>query len=41
MADILYFPHPKGRVPGHRFELWLRAPELQEPVFVKFRVPVR
>jgi hypothetical protein len=40
-ADILYFPHPKGPVPGHRFEIWLGAPELRESVFVKFRVPVR
>jgi hypothetical protein len=37
-ADMLYFPHPKGAVAGRQFELWMTAPELPDPVFVKFRV---
>lgn len=37
-VDMLYFPHPKGDIMGKRFELWLSAPELPEPVFVKFRI---
>jgi hypothetical protein len=36
--DILYFPHPKGTLVGNKFELWMTSPDLQEPVFVKFRV---
>ncbi len=38
MADVIYFPHPEGRFVGERFELWLDAEELEEPVFVKFAV---
>ncbi len=41
MADILYFPHPKGPVQNHKFELWVTAPELPDPLFVRFRIPVR
>ncbi len=37
-ADLLYFPHPKGTLVGRDFELWMSAPQLKEPVFVKFRV---
>ncbi len=36
--DILYFPHPKGTLVGSKYELWMTSPDLQEPVFVKFRV---
>jgi len=37
-ADFLYFPHPKTGVVGHRFELWMDAEELEDPVFVKFKI---
>lgn len=36
--DILYFPHPEGKLKGRKYELWLAAPELKEPVFVRFAV---
>lgn len=36
--DILYFPRPAGEVRGKRFELQITAPELQDPIFVKFAV---
>jgi len=36
--DILYFPRPAGEVRGKRFELQITAPELPDPVFVKFAV---
>lgn len=38
LSDIVYFPAPPGRLLDRRYELWLEAPELDEPVFVKFRV---
>jgi hypothetical protein len=38
MVDMIYFPTPAGGVKGKRFELFLNAPELQDPVFVKFEV---
>ncbi|RMG46294.1 MAG: hypothetical protein D6718_05830 [Acidobacteria bacterium] len=38
MFTLLYFPHPAGRWLGRRYELWLDAAELEEPVFVKFAV---
>lgn len=41
MADILYFPHPKGPVRDHKFELWVSTPELKEPIFIRFHIPVR
>lgn len=37
--DFLYFPAPKTGVRGHRFELFLDAPQLEDPLFVRFRVP--
>jgi hypothetical protein len=36
--DYIYFPKPKTGVLGKRFELFLNAPELPDPVFVKFVV---
>ncbi|MCU0225780.1 MAG: hypothetical protein MUF27_17305 [Acidobacteria bacterium] len=36
--DILYFPHPEGKLKGRKYELWLDAPELKEPIFVRFAV---
>lgn len=38
IVDFLYFPKPKTGVKGHRFEMFLEAPELPDPVFVKFVV---
>ena len=38
LVDWLYFPMPEGGIKGRRFELFLNAPELPDPVFVKFRV---
>lgn len=37
-VDIIYFPKPSTGVKGKRFELFLTAPELQDPAFVKFEV---
>ena len=39
MVDFIYFPEPPGGLRGHRFELFLDSPSLEEPVFVKFEVP--
>ncbi|MCU0253605.1 MAG: hypothetical protein MUE47_03600 [Acidobacteria bacterium] len=36
--DVLYFPHPEGKLKGRKYELWLDAPELKEPIFVRFAV---
>ncbi len=38
MLDMLYFPAPSTGVKGHTFELFLQAPELPDPVFVRFEV---
>ncbi len=38
ILDFIYFPTPKTGVVGKRFELFLKAPELPDPVFVKFAV---
>jgi len=38
MSDMIYFPTPAGGVKGKRFELFLNATELPDPVFVKFEV---
>ena len=37
-ADMLYFDKPKTGLKGKKFELFLTAKELAEPVFVKFMV---
>lgn len=37
-TDFLYFPRPETGVLNRRFELWMTAPELPDPVFVKFAV---
>jgi len=36
--DVLYFPSPTTGVVGHEFELFVDAPELEDPIFVKFMV---
>jgi hypothetical protein len=38
MYDLIYFPRPEGGIRGKRFELFMNAPELENPVFVQFRV---
>jgi hypothetical protein len=38
ITDIIYFPTPASGVKGRKFELFLDAPELDEPVFVRFEV---
>jgi hypothetical protein len=38
MLDMLYFPMPATGVKGHKFELSMTAPELTDPIFVKFEV---
>jgi hypothetical protein len=38
LIDFLYFPTPPGGVKGKKFELFLSAPELQDPVYTKFQV---
>ncbi|MCP3978793.1 MAG: hypothetical protein GY716_05615 [bacterium] len=38
ILDFLYFPAPATGVKDHRFELFLDAPELPDPVFLKFEV---
>jgi len=38
MMDVIYFPHPEGKLLGARYELWLTARELEKPVFVRFAV---
>ena len=38
LLDMLYFPTPAGGVKGHLFELHVSAPELEDPIFVKFQV---
>jgi hypothetical protein len=35
---MLYFPMPATGLLGHKFELAMTAPELTEPIFVKFEV---
>ena len=36
--DLLYFPSPPNGVMGQRFELFVDATELEDPLFVKFEV---
>ncbi len=38
LVDFVYFPKPPTGVKGHRFELTMTAPELEDPIFVKFEV---
>ena len=38
LIDFLYFPTPPGGIAGKKFELFLKTPELQDPIYVKFRV---
>ncbi len=38
LMDMLYFPKPASGIKGSQFELFVSAPELQDPVFVRFEV---
>jgi hypothetical protein len=38
ILDMIYFPMPTTGLRGHRFELTMTAPELTDPIFVKFEV---
>lgn len=38
LLDMIYFPMPVTGLKGHSFELTMTAPELTEPIFVKFEV---
>jgi len=38
LVDYVYFPRPATGIKDHRFELFVDAPELVDPVFVKFEV---
>ena len=38
ILDMLYFPMPGTGLVGHKFELTMSAPELTDPIFVKFEV---
>ncbi len=38
LLDMLYFPMPGTGLVGHKFELAMSAPELTDPIFVKFEV---
>lgn len=39
MIDFIYFPTPSTGAKGQRLELFVDAPELDDPVFVKFEIP--
>ncbi len=38
IIDWIYFPTPKTGVKGHRFDIFLSSPNLEDPVFVKFEI---
>jgi hypothetical protein len=38
LLDFVYFPQPTGGLKGHKFELFLDSPDLEDPVFIKFIV---
>ena len=38
MIDMLYFQHPATGIKGKKFEFRINAPELEQPVQVRFRV---
>jgi hypothetical protein len=37
--DVLYFPHPQGKLTGPRLSLEFRAEGLEEPARIAFRIP--
>jgi len=38
IIDVVYFPHPANEMRGRRYELWFKARELADPIFVRFAV---
>lgn len=38
LIDYVYFPTPPTGLLGKKLELWMTAPELEQPVFVRFMV---
>ena len=38
LLDFIYFPTPETGIRGRKFELFMDAPQLQDPVFVRFAV---
>jgi hypothetical protein len=38
IIDYIYFPRPESGVTNRKFELFMEAPELPDPIFVKFEV---
>jgi len=38
MIDMLYFQHPATGIKGKKFEFRINAPELEQPIQVRFRV---
>lgn len=38
LMDFIYFPKPETGIKGHRFELFLDAQGVEDPIFVKFEV---
>lgn len=38
MIDMLYFQHPDTGIKGKKFEFRINAPELEQPIQVRFRV---
>jgi hypothetical protein len=38
LIDYIYFPKPETGIKGHRFELFLNAQGVEDPIFVKFEV---
>lgn len=38
IVDYLYFPRPQQEIEGKPVELFVRAPELKDPIFVRFVV---
>lgn len=40
LIDMIYFPMPDGGIPpGRSFELFVDLPELDPPIYCKFRIP--
>ena len=38
LIDYIYFPKPETGIKGHRFEVFLNAQGVENPIFVKFEV---
>lgn len=38
MYDLVYFPHPEGKLLGRKYEMWIDSEQLPEPTLVKFTI---